>query len=236
VIGDPTRTTSEKGKVILSAMAADVAAFCKAGCRSFLAEADMLVEWAIDNVWVALLLWVALYISDYALTIVGARLRAAQRTQHVSTEGSYELNSYFVQDIDKRRKVSVRFLLALLLSTFLLGMIWFLSQSDRSSRELFEIAFGGLVLLELAVHVRHLRNIFSFRRQMHAGEVAGAIRFSRRYVFWVSALDLVVFGLFYFTLFLFVGKVFFLGGAISCGALAIRHRLRLRREPLLTVP
>lgn len=196
----------------------------------------MLLEWALGNLWFAILFWMLLYVSDYILTIVGARLRAARSRHRVATEGSYELNTYFVSDVDKQRLVSVRFLFALTWSTLLIALIWFLSHADRSLLVFFELAFGGVILLELTIHMRHVRNIFSFHRQTHAGEMDGGVRFSRRYVYWVSALDLVLFASLYLILYLLIGRVFFVGGALSCGVLAIRHRLRMRREPLLTAP
>lgn len=195
----------------------------------------MLLELATNNLWVALLIWILLYISDYTLTLLGARLRAASANPYVTTQGSYELNTYFVKDVDQRRRVSIRFLLSLVWTTFLLGMIWLLARTDAFVVFLFQIAFGGMILLELAVHVRHLRNILSFRRQSQVGEIQGQVQFSRRYVYWTSALDLGLFAILYLVLFIIVGSPFLVGGVLSCAALALRHRLRLKREPLLTV-
>jgi len=189
----------------------------------------MLLNLAKTNVWVTLLIWVVLYISDYALTLIGARLRAAQ-IAHISTGGSYELNTYFIKDIDKQTIFSVRFILALIWSTFALGIFWVLARVGTFEMAAFETVLGGFVLMELTIHIRHLRNIFTFRRQKVAGEIAGTIQFSRRYIYWTSAVDLALFAAFYMILFLFLGHVFFLGGALSCAALAVRHRLRVRRE------
>lgn len=189
----------------------------------------MLLNLAKANVWVTLIIWVVLYVSDYALTLIGARLRAAQMA-NISTGGSYELNAYFVKDIDKQVVVSPRFILALIWSTFVLGIFWVLGRVGGFESAAFETVLGGFVLMELTIHIRHLRNIFTFRRQRVAGEMAGAIQFSRRYIYWTSAVDLALFAVFYVILFFFVGHVFFLGGAVSCAALAVRHRLRVRKE------
>lgn len=193
----------------------------------------MLLDLARHNLWVTLALWIVLYISDYALTLYGARLRSAQGAQAISTQGSYELNSYFVQDIDKGRLVSIRFLVALAFTTALLALLWLLAQRAFRGQLLLEFGIGAMVLLELTIHMRHLRNILSFRRQTVPGEMQGAIHYSRRFIYWTSALDLALFALLYLVLYLFVGEVWFLGGVASCGALALRHRLRVRREPLL---
>lgn len=193
----------------------------------------MLLDIARQNLWVTLALWVLIYVSDYTLTLVGAQA-AAKRAPNVSVQGSYELNPYFVNDVNKRRRISPRFLLALVLTTVLLALLWYLSRSSALTGVLFEVAFGALLLVELAIHVRHLRNILSYRRATQPGEVEGSIQFSRRYAYWVSALDLAVFALFYLILFLLVGRWFFVGGFIACASLALRHRLRMNKEPLLT--
>jgi hypothetical protein len=192
----------------------------------------MLLEFAKDNLWVTLACWGVIYISDYALTLVGARL-ASQRAAQVSLQGSYELNPYFINDINARRLISPRFLLALTWTVFLLGMIWLLAQLSRLGMSVFELAFGAMILLELAIHMRHLRNIFSYRRVPQPGEMEGSMLYSRRYAFWLSALDLAVFALFYLVLWLFLGNLFLVGGAIACGIHALRHRARMNREPLL---
>lgn len=192
----------------------------------------MLLEFAQNNLWVTLGCWVLIYISDYTLTLIGASTDV-RPPQHISVQGSYELNPFFVDDINARRKISVRFIAALAWTTFLLAMVWLLGRTSPFAMRVFELTFGGMLLLELAIHMRHLRNIISYRRTTQPGEIRGAIEFSRRYVFWVSALDLALYALFYLVLWLFVGSFFFLGGALICAAHALRHRLRMRREPLL---
>jgi hypothetical protein len=192
----------------------------------------LLLALMLDNLWVLLGVWILLYISDYALTLVGARWRAKRMTA-VSTQGSYELNAYFQKDIDSQRVISPRFILALVWSTFLLGCMWLLARLDPIGMDILETAIGALILLELAIHIRHLRNLFSFRRRDVPGEASGNIVFSRRYIYWVSSLDLFLYALLYFILFVFVGHLFFIGGVIGCLAAAARHRLSMRRAPLL---
>ena len=113
----------------------------------------MLLNLAKANVWVTLLIWVVLYISDYTLTLMGARLRAAQMT-NISTSGSYELNTYFVKDIDKQVIVSPRFIFALIWSSFVLGIFWVLGRVGGFESAAFETVLGGFVLMELTIHIR----------------------------------------------------------------------------------
>jgi hypothetical protein len=76
-------------------------------------------------------------------------------------EGSFEITPYFQRDIDSLRVISPRFLLMLVLSGLLLAWMWFLSL--QSEREFYAFALGSMVLAQLAVHTRHLRNFFMFR-------------------------------------------------------------------------
>ncbi len=193
----------------------------------------MLLTWMEENLWLALIVWIVLYISDYSLTLLGARMRAERGTTAVSTQGSYELNNYFVKDIDARRVVSARFIAALAYTTFLLGCSWLLARLYPIGIIVLDIVIGALVLMELTIHLRHFRNLFGYRHVAQAGEITGSVIFSRRYVMWASSLDLFLFALLYLVLFLFVGNLFFLGGAVGCAGIAIRHRLRIRREPRL---
>lgn len=193
----------------------------------------MLLTWMENNLWVTLFVWVVLYVSDYGLTLLGSRWRRARGTTAVTTQGSYELNNYFVQDVDKQRVVSVRFIAALAWSTFLLGCTWLLARFDPLGVVVLDIVVGALVFMELTIHMRHFRNLFGYRHVAQAGEITGSITFSRRYVMWASSLDLFLFALLYLVLFLFVGNFFFLGGVLGCASIAIRHRRRIRREPLI---
>lgn len=195
----------------------------------------MLVEWMQSNLFLTVALWIALYVSDYALTLAGTRARAAQ-TQWFSMQGSYELNAYFTADIDRQRVVSVRFLFALAWTTFLLAMSWLVGRTHLIATLWFELILGAMFLVELAIHVRHGRNLLTFRHKFTPEEIQGKVIYSRRYTYWNSAVDLFLFALLYLALFLLVGNLFFVGGALACAALAFRHYRRIKREPLLQIP
>jgi hypothetical protein len=117
----------------------------------------------LDSMWPGLLVWVVLYTSDYLLTLAGARLYHAGVRETIVFQGSYELTPYYQDDVDSLRVFSPRFVLALAVTTLLLGVIWQLSLGVISYPPAYLVGFGGLVLLELAIHVRHVRNLFLFR-------------------------------------------------------------------------
>jgi hypothetical protein len=176
----------------------------------------------LDSLWPGLALWVILYISDYALTVWCARIYRSGVSEKLVIEGSYELTPQYQADIDALRLVSPRFLLALVLTSTALALLWWLASQLRW--EVYEFGLGALILLELVVHVRHFRNLFMFRAMMGSDAVRGRIEYSRPFVLRMSAVELFTFaGLFAF-LFAFTQSWFFLGGALSCLSTGEKHR------------
>ena len=80
-----------------------------------------------QNFWAGLSLWILLFISDYTLTLVCARLYQKGVRDKIVFEGSYEITAYFQRDIDSLRIVSPRFIAALALNSTLLFIIWWLA-------------------------------------------------------------------------------------------------------------
>jgi hypothetical protein len=176
------------------------------------------------------LLWFVLYISDYALTIYGARLYQAA-SQYFSVEGSYELTPDFQQDIDALRLISPRFLIALFGSTLLLLMARGLSLGIPA---IFEAVCGFFLLMEVPVHIRHIRNIVTYR-QINTGQAAtGKLAYARWFVYSLSATEILTFAIVFLAFALLLGSWFFLGGAVGCGRLAIDHFMKsnqARKQP-----
>jgi hypothetical protein len=175
-----------------------------------------------SSVWPGLTVWALLYISDYALTITCARLYRAGINEKLVFEGSYEITPFFQRDIDSLRQVSPRFLAMLFVTTFLLAAVWYLSA--QSGPELFAFASGSLILLELTVHIRHLRNLFMFRAMSKSDCVRGRIEYSRPFILQMSSDELFIFAAFFLLLFVFTQSWFMLGGAATCLSTAIKHR------------
>lgn len=83
-----------------------------------------LAELFLQNFWLRLAVWSALYVSDYSMTIKCARLYQESVRDKIVFEGSYELTPYFQSDIDALRRVSLKFILALLWTSILLFLVW----------------------------------------------------------------------------------------------------------------
>ena len=174
-----------------------------------------------EHAWTGMVVWGLLYVSDYTLTIVCARLYGRQET--IVFEGSYEITPFYQRDIDSLRVVSPRFIFILLLTLGSLGFLWILSESS-SAPEPWQFALGALIGVQLVVHLRHLRNLVLFRSINNTGLVRGHIEYSRSVVLRASSWECFAFSGFFLTLFAFTRSWFILGGAVACFSLGVKHR------------
>jgi hypothetical protein len=168
------------------------------------------------------------YISDYVLTLQGARLyrevgRKYMRFAH------YELNPAFREDIEKERKVSPKFIVSLVWTA---GLVW-LVVSVSPWIELKELVLGAFYLSELAIHMRHLRNIAVFRSMRIEDAYSGHLQSASFASYASSSLEMFGWAGFFLLLYLWTGDTFFAGGIVSMVALAAKHQAtsaKLRRE------
>lgn len=174
-----------------------------------------------EHAWPGMVVWGLLYVSDYALTTVCARLYGRQET--IVFEGSYEITPFYQRDIDSLRVVSPRFIFILLLTLGGLGFLWILNQSPPAP-EIWQFVLGVLVGAQLAVHMRHLRNLVLLRSINHTKLVRGHIEYGRSVILRASSWECFAFSGFFLTLFAFTRSWFILGGALACFSLGVRHR------------
>ena len=179
------------------------------------------------SAWPGVAVWIALYISDYALTVKCARLYKSGAHEKVVMEGSYELTPYFQRDIDSHRMFSSRFIFMLIYSSVLLAIVWMLSLITYP--QLYTFALGSMILLELTIHLRHFHNLFTFRAMKQPDAVKGRIEYQRTFILRASATDLIAFAALYLVLFGLLQNWFFLGGAATCLSTALKH-LRMVRK------
>jgi hypothetical protein len=196
----------------------------------------MLQELFFVTPWIAIALWVTLYVADYYLTIWGARLYVLHANQYFVFSGSYELNPVFQKDVDGLRHFSPRFLALLVGTSVFIALSWFLSLGSPDTYGFFDLVYGMLVLLELPVILRHLRNIQLFYSIRQPGQIRGQVVYSRPLMLRQSSVELFGFGLLYLLAALAVGGLFFVGGAVSCALVASRHWSDAKRAPALVEP
>ena len=82
---------------------------------------------------------------------------------------------------------------------------------------------GAMVLMELAVHVRHLRNYFVFKMALLPEGIRGRIEYSRAVALRLSSTELAAFAGLFFGIWCFVPSSFLLGGVLVCSTTAWNH-------------
>jgi hypothetical protein len=176
-----------------------------------------------EHFWLAAVLWALTYFSDYAVTLHTARLYQVRAHEHFTFGGSFELTPYYQADVDRLRRWSPRFWLALALSTVLMGLAWVLSVVVLGMPALFTFLAGALLLRQAAVHLRHARNYVLFRAVRDTGEVSGQISYARPLVLRLSAAEFAAWGLLFLALGVVTSSWFLFGGALSCAVTGYQH-------------
>src|SRR5260370_6865600 len=111
----------------------------------FLSPSTWLLGLFLNNVWLAIALWAALYCLDYIFTMTAARFYRDGAQQHYSFSEGLELNPFFRDDVAKIRTFSFRFFLILF---FVAGLL--LIAYELNVPEAFAPVWGILVGIQLA--------------------------------------------------------------------------------------
>ncbi len=183
-------------------------------------------NWFTASPWPGLILWTLIYLSDYRMTITNARLYRA--SPHYTFEGSLELTAQFEKDVDALRPISRRHLWMLVLTDSILLVFWGLFDQLGYTRG-FGFILGMFVLMEVGVHLRHLRSYFLLSLSQARGGMEGTLAYRRWYSFANSAFEFLTYALLFLFTGLMTGSLFFTGGAISCLSLAFNHYRRYRK-------
>jgi hypothetical protein len=182
----------------------------------------MLEELLVNNIWLVILLWIVLYISDYQLTIVSARRYQTVGEKYLSVEGSFELTPFYERDVDALRRFSPRLLAVLALQCLLILFAWTLSK-EWGGEPVFFWILGAFFLLEVVIHIRHLRNLVTYHYFGQGEALWGKLDRSRWLVLRLSAVDLIGYAAIFLLVFLLTGSWFFVGGVTSCLVTAAKH-------------
>jgi hypothetical protein len=128
----------------------------------------------------------ALFLGDYALTLLGARL-AAGVADRIAFEGSYELNPFHAAAIDARRRFSGRAVLVLVVVGGLMAIVRLL-QPPGAGAWLFELVAGAFLCIHLPLIVRHVGNVYLLRLVARSNAAEGHLRYRRWAVLRLSAM------------------------------------------------
>lgn len=177
--------------------------------------------WLTSNPWYGVICWIIVYISDYYLTIQSAR--GFREIDRFRFEGSLELTPQFQKDVDQLRPVSIRHILWLIASSLILLIVWWITRLSIYLELAYPLYLGMFLLLEVAVHFRHLRNLAMVREIQRNGGVDGQITYKQWFSYRNSANELYITGTFFLLVALLTFSAFFLGGAIACYGTGVSH-------------
>lgn len=181
-----------------------------------------------DNRWAGPLLWIVLHTLDYYLTLWSVALHRAGAEKSLDVGGSLELNPVMRGALEKRRPISVRFVVTLVAVAVALYVIQPFVHEEPG---LWRLLLGMILFTRLSVIGHHIHNIV-FLRAIRAGEVKGRMEYPRPKVLQLSALR---YGAEVVTLLcaaLVTGSEWLWGGALGLGALVLVMLVRLGWESL----
>jgi hypothetical protein len=171
--------------------------------------------------WYGIILWMILYTSDYYLTLYSARgFREIGRFQF---EGSFELTPQYQKDIDHLRPISKLHIALLFAYSLLILIVWWITRLSIALQWAYPLYLGMFLLLEVAVHLRHFRNILLIREIRKNGGADGQLTYKKWFSYRISAYELYISATLFLLVALLTYSLFFLGGAIMCYGTGLKH-------------
>ena len=189
--------------------------------------------WLAMSPWPGVILWVILYTSDYYLTIFSAR--GFRETSHFKFE-VFELTPQYQKEIEALKPVSKLHITLLVFYSLLIIFIWWLTRRLPFFPWTYLLYLGMFLLVEVAVHLRHLRNVFLIREIRRGGGVEGQVSYQRWLLYRTSALEFYSFA----ALFLIIAQKnyspFFQAGSLMCLGTGVKHNRMAKRAKMNPVP
>jgi hypothetical protein len=87
----------------------------------------------------------------------------------------------------------------------------------------YRFLVGGFVVRQIAVLMRHIRNLSSFYFAMSHEGIGGRISYERWYSYRLSAIDLAAYAGVFALVAILTGSVAFVGGSVVTGITAYEH-------------
>lgn len=174
-----------------------------------------------------IVLWIILYISDYYMTLAAAK--GYKEAGVIQFEKSLELNPAFQKDINSQTKVSTRHLIFLFIYSMAIPIFWFITVQMFEVYWAYSFFIGALILMEVTIHMRHLRNLYLLYVFRNSGGITGSITYAQWFSYKISAFDFYLFSILYLLFFLLTYSFFFLGGLVICLRIGVSHTMLARK-------
>jgi len=165
---------------------------------------------------VAAALAVAALALDYYTAVYEAWLYHASAKDFVVYEGLYRLNADVEAIFVRRRLITGRWAVTLVVLALGVVAVWWLLLRQADRADVFLILMGGLTLTPLSDALTQYRRIMFFREVRRRGGLSGRVVYTRRAALMQRVYEQYGFVMLYGLLFLLAGSWFFLGGAAAC--------------------
>lgn len=191
--------------------------------------------WLASSPWPGVILWIILYISDYYLTIFSAR--GFRETGHFQFE-VFELTPQFQTEINALKPISKLHITLLFLYSLLIIFIWWFTRRLPLFPWTYLLYLGMFLLMEVVIHLRHLRNVSLIReiRRSKNDGIEGQIFYRKWFSYRMSAAEFYTFSALFLIIAILSYSAFFLGGAMMCFAIGIKHSRLAKKTGLHPSP
>lgn len=192
--------------------------------------------WLASSPWPGVVLWIILYISDYYLTIYSAR--GFREIGHFEFESSFELTPQYQKDVNALKPISRLHIILLILYSILLFFIWWLTKRLLFFPWTYLLYLGMFLLMEVAIHLRHLRNVSLIRESRRSGNtgIEGHVSYRKWFTYRISASELYTFSVLFLLFAVLNTSSFFLGGALMCLGTGIKHSRLAKKSKAKSSP
>lgn len=188
----------------------------------------MILDYFLQNFWPCAVLTAVLLISDYYLSLWQSKLYHSGAKEVVTIDGGIELNPQWQKDINKITKLNIRHILQVILFIIILWLVWTLAKMGPDMKP-FEFVFGSIVLVQLFIHLRHIKGLYLYSSIVKKSGVSGHINYSRPFAHKSAAVDATAFGIMCLILAALTSRFLFLGGALTCAVIALSQRKWLKK-------
>ena len=189
--------------------------------------------WLAISPWPGVILWIILYMSDYYLTIYSAR--GFREIGHFQFE-AFELTPQFQKEVNALKPVSRLHITLLVVYSLLIVFLWWFMQRLPLFPWTYLLYLGMFLLLEVAVHLRHLRNISLIYEVRKGGGVEGQVSYRNWLSYRISALEFYAFAALFLIIAVISYSAFFLGGSIMCLGTGVKHNRMAKKAKTNPVP
>jgi hypothetical protein len=177
----------------------------------------------LSGSWILILVWLGLFSLDNYLTVYVAGLYQRQDPKVIHFEGGYELTPQYKAEVKGLKLFGPRFIRSAVITTVFMSFVWFIVNQGWTYPVIYSLGMGAIILLAVVVNLRHIQNIPFFKSIGDTEKAKGEIFYSHVMIYRGSAIAFMAHAGFFLLIAILESSWFFVGGALSCAAMAVNH-------------